>query len=1050
MIKYLFALILSCSALTAQPWDQSAYCPTTDPCGVDNMSSPTSIMIRWKNTEWADRVYVELGMPGFTTADFRHEHVHPGSTDIERRILMNGLTPGTTYEFRVGVALVSDPTHTLIWSNRGTYTTPTFENPSARWDLPPEPELPPTARVARTGNLYTVGPDCTSATDGLQALLTQAANADDNLNHEIVIPHTTVCTGFFTIGNHIGAGGWITVKSDTVGTTTFPPQGVRIDPTKYESQMATIQYPLFKTGGVTHLDGDNSLPSQTSEVAFRITDKSDKIRVIGIKFQAEPTDELWVHRDGTCSGGNGAGPVSVTLTTTDHFMATGRRMRVLSTGATGYTGLTGNEYTITSTGGKTLTLDGTNAVTGTSGQACRIAVLASMKLTSCTAGTGGVIRCDTSRAHGLVNNTVTKVTGDLSYGFSPQTGYVTVVDADTVEFTGTTAAGSYTPNSASLVVDGGNVGYMFSVSTPSTDTASNNIIIEQSYFKNLGYPYRNCAMINQQSDYSALLHNWIDDNYQWTAFTLPGTTTLSKVLGFQTGSTNVRVDKARVWLGRGNYIAYHIIGRAGSDNNGGGRATIPHDFTDIRNVYEFRKQHITNLSNTDWDGVTAERNRQGHEHKAINGILMRGNLWFGTVEGQDVGNITVLTNKFYDLSTQATISNIRIEYNLVGSGATGPTFTGSNVNNSYWDNMIAKRIFFRHNVVNVDGISPGKTDVDKGRGYGWSFRGLQDAVFENNLVIGRGVEQSFFGTNGGPLSGIKMRNNVFFFNKGVQPMFWMYSNTSGTTGHDEWEFPSGVFSYPTGSNTTLFWHSWTNSMLSYGQTTPVLGYAHLDPNAEFKNNVLALGIESASTGSPTCDASNTAGCNASKAECEAAMTVVVNDGLGDPRYAGNYCEDFGGGADADTYNERTNVKLGLAKFDRVPMYTFADYRAGAFDFLLKADSPVKGKGSANTAAGPDMQELYAQLGRVKGPWKVAYSATSATVGYLAPDSDACSVDYWQTGVSWDTAAPLRISDGGGARARSVTLPSLTAETEYSLYVQCEVEQPAMSFWTKAE
>ncbi len=63
--------------------------------------------------------------------------------------------------------------------------------------------------------------------------------------------------------------------------------------------------------------------------------------------------------------------------------------------------------------------------------------------------------------------------------------------------------------------------------------------------------------------------------------------------------------------------------------------------------------------------------------------------------------------------------------------------------------------------------------------------------------------------------------------------------------------------------------------------------------------------------------------------------------------------------------------------------------------------------------------------------------TSLTFSYAAPDNRACSVDIGSAGSTWS-----RMTDSGGAFARSLTFTGLTPNTVYQYRVMCYFDQSA--------
>jgi hypothetical protein len=92
--------------------------------------------------------------------------------------------------------------------------------------------------------------------------------------------------------------------------------------------------------------------------------------------------------------------------------------------------------------------------------------------------------------------------------------------------------------------------------------------------------------------------------------------------------------------------------------------------------------------------------------------------------------------------------------------------------------------------------------------------------------------------------------------------------------------------------------------------------------------------------------------------------------------------------------------------------------------------------------GPDIDTLEVKLGKVRNARARAVTPTAATISYLAPDSDACTVEY-STSSQWGTGT--QVPDGGGDRVRNVDLSGLTPNTDYYYRVLCAVEQPSGSF-----
>ena len=103
------------------------------------------------------------------------------------------------------------------------------------------------------------------------------------------------------------------------------------------------------------------------------------------------------------------------------------------------------------------------------------------------------------------------------------------------------------------------------------------------------------------------------------------------------------------------------------------------------------------------------------------------------------------------------------------------------------------------------------------------------------------------------------------------------------------------------------------------------------------------------------------------------------------------------------------------------------------------------RATGETDIGPNIDTLEIKLGKVRNARARSITSTEATISYLAPDSDACTVEYG-TSAAWGTG--IQVSDGGGDRVRNVNLTGLTAAQDYYYRVLCTVEQPSGTFRTE--
>jgi hypothetical protein len=131
------------------------------------------------------------------------------------------------------------------------------------------------------------------------------------------------------------------------------------------------------------------------------------------------------------------------------------------------------------------------------------------------------------------------------------------------------------------------------------------------------------------------------------------------------------------------------------------------------------------------------------------------------------------------------------------------------------------------------------------------------------------------------------------------------------------------------------------------------------------------------------------------------------------------------------------------------------YSATPGDFHLRSDSPyISGgqyKGTDGKDVGIDVQAFESAQGKVTliGTPTDKITASSAMVAFVAPDAQACPVDY----KVYDVNDPklingfTRVSDTGTDPTRGVQIGGLSSKTTYMYRVNCAVEQPTGQFRT---
>jgi hypothetical protein len=1146
LIRILLLLILSAFAASAQTiaWLQSPWCTNGD-VGPCLMVEPDSTYVSATAVRFAARVNMQTKRMrvqyGLSSGVYLMQVEQQVSSDVcpasgkpalysscttgeelyGRSIRVSGLKPNTTYYANIFVDTTLDGSGQTL-SKEISFTTGSVDpNEESMIDF----AKPDTSYPTSFGSTHTAAADCSD----LQSLLDTVGAMSTSVNRKVIIPNIATCTGTYLVRYHLTGPGYLVIEGSKVGTTEFPPEGVRVTP-KYASLMPRIRS-VGKSANITQISG-----TATSGAAIRISDGSKYIRFVGLLLENNPTlDNMVTKEANTCypakttpvaltgcvdsgtnvvcsvasatglvsgmvatvtgstgmTGFNGSWPITVSGTTitftgadgtgtyandasftipnvsmvagngTTHNLAVGRTVTISNNSS--ISGLNGTYTIATSDLGNNLSLTGTGSLTGTSGT-CNIGVLGDTLLSACRTG-GGVIECDTALPHGLVNGTVVKVLSPTpdshwtdysgTYGFSKRTDSVTVVDSDTIRFTGTTPNGVY-EGGARLMMDANNVAVSFWMD----DTNNNDhIIFDRMFVHTRGYPYRPWMNVRFPAwSAGAIVDSYIEDNGQWS-FTQPGTTTTVRALGWSTNFMNVNADHAvNDFVFHNNYIAFHLVGVGGSSNNGDNPIPNHHIYT--RNTFEMPPFMRRDLSNPDWNGLAYDSNRTAMERKGVEYLIFEGNRVYGVFAGQDSGSGILMSARPNDgsayanvLFTKNRIYGIRIRYNVIW--ATNPiNVFGGNTSNVLNDTPTSKRIWISDNFLMNNWTRWPYNSATAPTGVCLSLDG-EAVTLRNNVCMQRGPFAAFIGTTAKPRARWNVANNLFTFHYGM-------SSFSAFNAAPANSYEVVRLAETTLGTSSSSWSHFRNGFLQLGASTTVCdkngsnctSYAHLDPSTKFRNNVFLTGVEGTTLAAET---SNSASLNASKGECDASMQDSGLRGLtNSTKYPGNICWDAGqsnGMSGVDTYVSRV-AAIGFG-FDRLTLYNRTNEKS--LNMKLRPGSAFKSgwtlasnalcslglcaKSSDGSDLGPDVEKAKSALGVVDNVHVHSLAPTTATVGYYAPDAAACYVDYWPGTSTTPTPSTLRVSDGGGNRKRNVVLTPITAGQQYQIIVQCAVEQP---------
>jgi hypothetical protein len=133
---------------------------------------------------------------------------------------------------------------------------------------------------------------------------------------------------------------------------------------------------------------------------------------------------------------------------------------------------------------------------------------------------------------------------------------------------------------------------------------------------------------------------------------------------------------------------------------------------------------------------------------------------------------------------------------------------------------------------------------------------------------------------------------------------------------------------------------------------------------------------------------------------------------------------------------------GSARADRIAQVSWFNPSTG--NLRLTHSSPYISGARASLDGldvGVDMDALEAAQGKVSNVHTYGTSSTSTTVGFLAPDSFACTVDWGTSNFASGSGTFTRVANAGGQRVQNVTLAGLPAHALVYYRVNCAVQQP---------
>ena len=1003
------------AAAPALAWAQPAFLAGPK---VTNLSHSTA-RVTWVTDSQPTASEIEWGLT--TAYGATRTALAYNAAPYTSSVLISGLTPNTTYHCRArlnGGAVLS-----------GDVTFTTAAEPSPHPAPPVAPAALAVARPVITGNTYTIDVSCSN----LASTLTAIAGLTGNANHEIVIPAGTTCTGTWNFPARPNHTGWIVVRSSAVDTAAFPPEGVRWTPNwSPGTTLARFVTPVLGAtrGTQGNIPSSSCAASETGEGGFYYSSSGPTSTVFGL---LRCSDSYPAYTGATLIDSfSGSSPVTVTVP--GHTLVEGQ---VVDIPTNGY--VAAGRYLVYGVAGNTFKIN-TPQIGSYSG-GVSVTVRNQWRNPAHTKGSGPPSGSCTPEqwyydtaaalheaywcvAGAWVKFTFVSPSDDSTHSAIEVLGdkyYFAGIEATNQQVPGypdSFPAGWDTPALNSS--DQGHINRLVYVNH------AQDVVFDRCWIHAQPKPSRVHGGIRVEGDRFALVESYLDWFQEW------------RTGGYwqNGGSNNLTHYQGKQALIRNNYLECAGINYFAPNTSYGSPGSPPSDVTITRNTFKKRAE---------WRRTGAQPyqfpNRQSWELKHGQRYLLEGNVfdyqWSGinaaafvlstprcsglpgaqSLTGWSGNTITLASasatfepgDVLYLTGTDAAHDGL---WEVAGNGCPSNCALitlvgsppGSGSGGSAWLRASGRTITdldLRHNSFyqGTEVFRLAGTDNDCA-----SFRLPQSkrVRFHNNLMVDLNIRRYADGgrvdLNGAFAAyGDYGARFLYVLNGDYEDIIATHNTLYGSRGN----LPTMLVTDYASEGLTLSdnLHTFDHTSFNGIRATGTSGTATL--NASFKRD-----------DTPNWTAENNVMC------------------CGWAGYSGSYPPTFRWPA---TAAEVGWLKAGLT---------------APYDFRLRHDSPYISGGAQRASdgldVGVDMDLLEAAQGRVRNVRVHSLGSSSATLAYLAPDSAACTIEYGLS-ATWGTGT--RVSDGGGDRARNVTLSGLNPHTLYHYRVLCAVEQPAGSFQT---
>lgn len=1043
-MRILFLALLIAAALGAQPVITN----------IQATPSHGSVVVRAAITNSAGQSALTLNYGTTSALGFSTINVASGAATPYRIMAEGGLSPSTTYYFRIKVTASSGTSWSTCepgssgpgWTcddatGAGMFTTTAAPENHGEPDLPVPVD---SAMPAVNGETFPVNGDC----GNLQAQLNACALADRSLVHQVTIPSGAVCRGSFTLPVKTGPGDntGVCIVRPAVDDAALPPEGVRIS-SEYKHVMPLLEQPFSDSG-------------TTPNRILKTAPGTQGWRLVGLRFGVQsPLTHTKIPIAGVAADG--------TITTAIPHGMYLRSQQFYIYGVQGFDGRGPNgAWRIYSTPSPMkLRIQGNDyGTTGTPSFSCASPPCH-------VAGTGYIVRTSGNEISAVTQATPPVVTTTLEHGLSNEP-WSTIVSA-----TGSTL----TLASGHLVTVGVNSGHapfpleIAGSSAPAYNGVWNRSAISGDTLTLTGIPagsscVSDCGQIREKralhiagAQGSAIngnhlftviddKHIQLDDAVSGGEYTGGGVLAFDPdayrgSLAFDVASSRIVMDRSIFdggsWPNRIQYaidMASHKSAIVDSRIEGvkvwtainpktkhpeRGVTTPEYGFAVFISQGTEKKIHNTYIEcigicvfAEEWSGgamtdFTFTRNtmyssqvdmagspesnglyypkRQHFELKSGRRILIDSNVF----DGNWVDHVPCAAS--LQFTPRASVSNgvisdVTITNNTIRNSGSGIQVSATDESGRpfAWD--LSRRYKIHNNLLH---------DIDR-----WKW--ISKPNLTGGGICGYGMVLY------GPIEDLQITQNTAFDVRGNAAQFFGYAFGRG----------EGVV-----VKNNLFSHHFDNGS---GALTPAGYVGAITPvptgtvkqvwnsvfpvNSIFSHNVVIPGVRNSSLDA-NYDSTST--------------SITYNQPACAAYYAGfSAVTCLGNPAGGDSANDR----IAAARF----------FNPSGRNLALRFDSPAKaGVQIEGRDIGADINVLESAQGKVRNV-RMDVTGQTARLSYIAPDETACSVDY----TTDPFGTPVRVPDGGGSVMRSVTLPDLSAATRYYYRLQCATEQPVGSFVTE--